>query len=158
MTISAQLKQVAAALQTWAVQKGGSAEIAGDPFHLLSLLQHKPGSVRAAVLFAAETKRGEFEEASMVDRGFTVVISRGRGLAAVPTDSLVKGQGDGQPLFDLVEEARQIIRGLSFSADTTEVTPNYTGCEPFAVDGKAIDAYQLSFQIGTQLPEPEPAP
>lgn len=159
MKIAAQLKQVRDALQLWAAEKGGTAEIARDPFHLLSLLQIKPGSFRAAVLFASETKRGDLEETSMVDRGYSVILSRGRGLTAKPTDSLVVGQGDGEPLFDLVEQLRELIRGLSFETGTTEVTPNYTGTEIFAVDGKAIDAYQLNFQIGTLLPVPaQPEP
>lgn len=156
MTIAAQLLQVAAALDAWAraLEKGGYSEVASDPFHLLGLLSLKPGNVRATVLFTTETKRGEHEEASMVDRSFAVIISRGRGMTLEPSASLVKGNAGGQPLFGLVESARDVVRGLSFASETTEVTPNYTGTEIFAVDGKAIDAYQLNFQIGTILPVP----
>ena len=160
MTIAAQLNAVVAALKAWCETRGSTAEVAGDPFHLLALLQTKPGSVRAVVLFAGETKRGEIEESGIVDRSFSVVLSRGQGLTLSPGDSLVKGAGGGPPLFQLVEEARQIVRGLQFEDTlvipidslTTEVTPNYLGCEPFAVDDKRLDAYQLNFQIGTQLP------
>lgn len=147
---------MSAALDAWAkaTEKGGYAEVASDPFHLLGLLSLRPGNVRATVLFTAENKRGELEETSMVDRGFAVIISRGRGLTLEPSASLVKGNAGGEPLFDLAESARDVVRGLSFEGDTTEVTPNYTGTEIFAVDGKAIDAYQLNFQIGTLLPVP----
>lgn len=157
MTIAEQLNQVADALKTWAAAQGGTAEVAADPFHLLAMLQHKPGSVRAVVLFGGEQKRGEFEETGAVDRGFSVILSRGRGFTAEPSASLVKGAAGGRPLFDLVEEARQQIRGLSFAEETTEVTPNYLGCELFpSAEGKAVDAYQLNFQIGVQLPAATP--
>lgn len=162
MTIAAQLLAVRAALTAWARSLGGTVEIAGDPFHLLGLLQNKPGGLRVAILFQGETKRGEYEEAGLVDRNFSLVLSRGRGLAIEPADSLVATtpNAGGTPLFDLVEQARDLIRGLQFentlviplASLTTEVTPNYLGSETFAVEGRPIDAYQLNFQIGTQLP------
>lgn len=153
MTIAAQLNQVATALDAWAKEHGGTAEVAADPFHLFALLGNKPGGVRAVVLFAGEAKRGEYEEQGAVDRSFGVIISRGRGFTLDPSASLVKGAGGGEPLYDLIEEARQLIRRISFDAETTEVTPNYLGCDLFpASEGKPVDAYQLNFSIGTQLP------
>lgn len=161
MKIREQFQTLHAALDTWARERGGLCEIASDPFHLLALLQHKPGGIRAAILFAGEIKRGDFEETGAVDRNFSVILSRGRALTAEPSDSLMKESASGgAPLFDLVEQARDIVRAIQFEDTgavpleqlTTEVTPNYLGAEVFAVDGKPLDAYQLNFQIGTQLP------
>lgn len=145
-------------LQTWAVENGGGAEIVSDPFHLLAMLMTKPAGFRAYVLFVGEAKRGEYEETGAVDRNFGVIISRNRGLTVNPGDALVKGE---TPLFELVEGARNAVRSIQFEDTlavplnqlTTEVTPNYLGCEPFpAPDGKMVDAYQLNFAIGSQLP------
>lgn len=152
MRISAQLNQVATTLDVWCRTKGGVAVVASDPFEMLGMLQNKPGGLRAVVMFTGENKRGEYEEAGFVDRNFAIVVSRGRALTLEPGASLTVGSANGDPLFDLAESARDVIRGLSFDAETTEVTPNYTGTEALAVDGKRLDAYQLNFQIGTQLP------
>ena len=160
MTIAAQLNQLVAALDAWAKLLNGSAEAASDPFHLLAMLQMKPGSVRACVLCTGEAKRGDYEEGGFIDRSFSVVISRGRGFTLEPEASKTKGAANGEPLYNLVEAARDVCRGLSFDADTTEVTLNYLGWEPFpAPEGRAVDACQLNFQIGVQLPAiPEPQP
>jgi hypothetical protein len=167
--IRAQLEQVHAALDTWARGERGRAEIASDPFHLFSLLLENPGGVRAIVQFQGETIRG-MEEASLVDRTFLVVISRTRPLSVDASASLVKTTtgGGARPLFDLVEDARQIIRGLQFDAEapadsgygptaqaTTEITPLVRSVQPLSVpDGVLSDAYQIEFSIGTLLPTP----
>lgn len=158
MTIAEQLNAVNAVLKPWAEDFGGTAEVAGDPFHLFAMLGLKPGSVRAVVLFAGEVKRGEFEESGIADRNFAVVITRGRGLTLEPGAPLVTGgAGADQPLFALVEQARDLIRAMSFTADETEVTPNYLGCEIFPTpEGRPADAYQLNFSIGVQLPDADP--
>ena len=152
MKISEQLKAVRDALADWAREHGGQVFVAADPYHLVTLLRETPKAIRCVVMFHGETKRGDYEERGAVDRTFWVVCTRGQGLKLEPGASLVDGVAGGLPLFDLVEEARQIIRGIQFSADTTEVTPNYLGVEPFSTEGYLVDAYRLEFSIGTQLP------
>lgn len=155
MTISDQLKQTRDAMAKWAQQNSGKVNVASDPYHLAYLIVQSPGAMRVCVMFHSETKRGEHEEAGLVDRTFWVVISRGQGMKVEPGASLVDGVGGGRGLFDLVEEARQVIRGIQFREETTEVTPNYLGCEPFSIEGWLTDAYRLEFSIGVQLEAPE---
>lgn len=152
MTIAAQLKQIHDALEAWAQSNGGQVWIASDPYQLASMLRESPGAVRAVVMFHSEGKRGDYEERGAVDRTFWLAISRGQGLKLDPGASLVEGVAGGKPLFDLVEEAREILRALSFDSDTTEVSINYTLTEPLSLEGFLMDSYRLEFSIGVQLP------
>lgn len=152
MTIAEQLQFVRDQLQPWAVEVKGRVEIAADAIHLLGLLATAPGAPRVVILFDAEDRRGEYEELGRVDRKFMVVVSRGRGFALDPGQSLTTGVAGGRPLYDLVEQAREMIRGLVFDRETTEGIPNYTGTVRFTLEENAVDAYQINFSIGVQLP------
>jgi hypothetical protein len=154
MKISEQLIQLSEMLSAWTKENGGAAAVARDPYHRATLLAATPAGARALIMFHGETKRGDYEEMGAVDRTFWVVITRGQGLRLSPGANLVEGNAGGKALFDLVEEARQLVRGISFAADTTEVTPNFKSIEPFNVEGYLLDAYKLEFSIGVQLPAP----
>ena len=158
MTIKEQLLIVRDRFAPWARANGAKVEVASDPYHIVYLLVQAPGAMRACVMFHSDAKRGEYEESGMVDRTFWVVVSRGKGMKIDPGASLTEGvSGGGKAMFDLVEEARELIRGISFEGETdfprtTEVTPNFKGAEPFAIEGYLTDSYRLEFSIGVQLP------
>jgi len=154
MRIRDQLNQLQETLHPYArMESAGAAEVATDPVHLFALLGEKPGGLRIGILFSTEDKRGDYEEAGFVERRYLIVISRAKGFTLVPADSLVKGAAGARPMFDLVEEVRDLVRAISFSADTTEVTPNYLGAKPYVTpNGVLTDAMQLEISIGTQLP------
>lgn len=157
MKIKDQLTQIRDTLDGWARGHGGRVFIASDPYHLVTLLRENPKAMRCGLMFHGESKRGDYEERGAVDRTFWVVCTRGQGLKLEPGASLVEGSAGGVPLFDLVEEARQIIRGIQFDPGTTETTPNYLGTEPFNTEGYLVDAYRIEFSIGVQLPAPDAA-
>ncbi len=156
MTIASQLKVVRDALREWAAGRHGGVEIAADPEHLFALLQIKPGGFRAVVIFQGETKRGEYEELGFVDRTFWVVLSFGRSMMLDKGNALVTSRAGNLPLFDLVEECRELIRGISFEeandSATTEITPNFKAIETFDTGDLQLDAYRIIFTIGCQLP------
>ncbi len=152
MTISEQLTFIAAQLQPWAAEVKGRVEIAADAVHLLGILATTPGAPRVVVLFDGEEKRGEYEELGRIDRKFIVVVSRGRGFKLDPGAQLTEGQAGGKALYDLFEEARELVRDMVFDRTTTEGIPNYTGGSRFAMEENAVDAYQINFSIGVQLP------
>lgn len=145
-------------MKEWAKENGGTVEIGTDIVHVFALLQTKPGGFRAILHWRAEDKRGEYEEAGQVDEKFWVVLSFGRSLALNKGDALVDGQaGGGKAIFDLVEECRDLMRGLDFDADTTEGTVDYKGARPFEVPSDTVmDAVELEFWIGNQLPAVDP--
>ncbi len=161
MKISEQLLAFEAALAPFCATQGGDAKVASDPVNLFELLAEKPGSLRVAILFNTEDKRGEYEESGGVDRHFLFVITRAKGLTLNPADSLIRGAAGGMPMFDLVENVRDTVRGLTIvSADNpdTEGTPNYLGAKPYVTpNGILTDAMQLEFALGCQLPAATPA-
>lgn len=152
MTISEQLKFLKDQLTPWARDVKARLEIAADAVHLLGLLATSPGAPRVVVMFDGEEKRGEYEELGRIDRKFMVIVSRGRGFKLEPGDALTEGQAGGKALYDLVEEVREVIRGLVFNRETTEGMPNYLSTVRFDLPESTVDAYQINFQIGTQLP------
>lgn len=156
MTIKEQIKAVVTALNGWARDKGGRAVPASGPVHVLELLREKPGGVTAAVLFDSEDPRGDFSEVGKVDRGFKVILSRGKGFRIETGENLVEGSAGGAPLYDLVEEAREIVRAIEFtSEDPEDAAVEYKGIGPFEVSGFVLDAYEIRFGCGTQIPRQE---
>lgn len=165
MTIAEQSKAIVAALKDWAVPNKGRAFMAGDPIHLLDELRSKPGSPSAGVLFIEELARGEHPELGRVDRSFKVVISRGRSFKLVPGESLTEGAAGGPPMFDLAEQAREII--LAMRADAAAMgdnpwsedqLPTYKGIRQFEINGMILDAYEVSFTIPAQITFQSPVP
>lgn len=152
MTIAECLRRVRDELAEWMLETGGTAEVATDAVHLVTLLSSKPGAARAAVLFDGEELRGDLDTLGRVDRRFLVVVSRGRGLLLDSGDRLtaVVGAG-GKPLFDLVEEAREVVRLIRFDEGTTEVVPRVSGIRRVEMEGMLVDAYQIEFSLGVQL-------
>jgi hypothetical protein len=151
------LQTVKTALEDWVRRHRGSVEIAGDQDHLFALLEASPGFVRASIMLRREAKRGEYEEAGMIDLTFIVVISRGRGFSATTSDTLVKDTSLGAPLFTVAEEARDVVRSITFP-EKTEQTANYMGMDLFEFPlDRPVDAYQLTFTLGCQMPAATPS-
>jgi len=152
MKIAAQTNYIRDSVAAWAAANNGKGEVARNMIHWFGVLATAPGGFRFAVKFKGEGKRGEFEEASMFDRKFWIGFSYGQSLQLEKGDALTKGQAGGRPLFDLVEELRDVIRGFQFDPNTTEVSPNYTGAHELieaAPDWAMIDGFYLEFTIGT---------
>lgn len=153
MTINAQLELICADLQAWAGGIGAQVYIASDIDDLLTKLAETPAAPRVVVMWHSEVKRGEYEERGAVDRTFWVAIARGKGLKLVPGANLTKGVSGGKPLYDLMEEGREIVRDLDFDPETTESHPDYQGATPLEVNGTTLtDVLKLEFSIGCQLP------
>lgn len=153
MKIREQIERVLKSVGPWAQGEKGTAEIASDPFHLFGILMENPGGLRVLVMFKEETKRGDFEELGVVDRSFTVVLSRTKPMFVNAAEGLIKPSAGGKAMFDLVEGCRDVIRGVQFDEGTTEVTPDFRSAGPMPMpDGVVSDAFAIEFGIGTQLP------
>src|ERR1700743_1532202 len=114
MTIDGQTRLLLKALEPWAAANAGSVKVANDKPHLFQLLGASPGAPRAAIYFAGERARsGKFNDvAGRMDRKFLICISRGRGFNAKLGKSLIDGVAGGKPMFVLLEEAREEVRGV----------------------------------------------
>lgn len=155
MTINEQLVSLREALQVWAELHGGVAEIVARPSELVRMLSLKPGGVRAVLLFDVETKRGDYEETGRVDRKFLCIITVPAGLKISRSDALTEGAGGGAPFYDVIEEAREIIRHKQVEAaeDIDETLTDYQRMGRFELQGALTDDIQIEFSLATQLPQ-----
>ena len=160
MTIKDQVKIIMAGLAVWAKQYGGAVHLAHDVPHLLKILGDNPGAPRAGVLVASEKPRNETysDVEGRVDREIWVAISRGYTLEAYRGKSLIDGVAGGKPMFELLEAARDTLRGLRFDADA-EPVPYYGGFELLTFEGVTLDSYRLKItiaaDIGDNIDDPE---
>jgi len=154
MTIKDQIQQIADALAAWHRSVGGAVKIANDEPHLFQILGETPGAVRSAILFDEELPRSaELSDVlGRVDRKIMVAISRGRSLALNQGDSLMKGVGDGKPMFELVESAREVLRSLRFP-DVDEAAPAYLGARRLQFQGVTTDAYAITLGVVADIPD-----
>jgi hypothetical protein len=153
MTITEQAVQIEAALADWVKTNQGRACIAADPLDALAQLRSRPGAPAAAVLFVDEQVCGGHPEFGLVLRAFKIVVSRGRSLKLVAGESLTSGAAGGGPLFDLVEQAREVARDLRMTdMDGEFQTPVYQGAGSFDVPGYLLDAFEIRFALYATLP------
>lgn len=152
MNIAAQIKLINQTLAPWATKEKGSVKVAHDVPHLFKLLGENAGVVRAAILFAGEKPRNpEYSDVvGRVDREYWIAFSRGYTLESYAGKSLVDGIAGGRPMFDLIEEARNILRAAELS-DTDELLPYYHGVELLTFEGVTLDAYRIKLVIAADV-------
>ena len=155
-SIAYQLSFIRDSLSDWAKQLGGKVIIAKDYHNMWEVASNNPGP-KAICVFDGEDIRGPFETAAAtgrVDRRYAVLVSRGEGFTAHRADTLTE-ETSTAAFFELLEQARDIIRTLLFDPSVTEAMEgdpvDYKGIESVSVDGYPIDAYIIRFSIGTQL-------
>jgi len=150
--IAAQIKLISQALAPWAQSEKGSVKIAHDVPHLFKLLGENAGVVRAAILFAGEKPRNaEYSDViGRVDREYWIAFSRGYTLESYAGKSLVDGIAGGRPMFDLIEDARTVLRTAELS-DTDELLPYYHGTELLTFEGVTLDAYRIKLVIAADV-------
>lgn len=160
-SIADQTKFIRDTLQAWLVLDG-KAFVAADAVHAWNLVFQKSTGLRVIVLYNGENARNNFEGGSItgrVDRKFLVIVTRGRGFAAERGDTLTETVGNAEPLYNLVEQARDVCRSLVFDWNFCENPIDYIGIVPFPVPPELIvDAYQVEFSVGTQLGLPAGTP
>ena len=135
----------------WAQQQmGGTAIAVPDLEAAWSTIKSGPGRPQVLVLLDGEEPRVNFaggEVTGMVERGFSVIIQRGRGLSAERGASLTDGSGGGRPLYDLVDELVELVRSTMVG---DEKTCYYKGFNQFGQEfGMLSDAYRIRFAAGT---------
>ena len=154
MTIAEQLKGLKETLEGWATSNNAFVMVAGDAVELVGILATKPGDVRAVLYFVQEVPRGSYDELGKVERTFHLVLSRGRSFTLQRDGNLTGDASASRPLFDIVEEAREVVRHYTTEATTEDRLVQYLGTRPFNAGGELIlDAYQVEFLIVAQIPD-----
>jgi hypothetical protein len=153
MTIKEQVQVIYDALAAWHQVNGGAVKVANDESHLFTILGDAPGAPRTAILFDEETPRAEESNdySGRVDRKIIIAVSRGRGFNLNQGDSLMKGADGGKPMFELVEELREVLRALRFG--DYEPIPRYLGSARLQFQGVTTDAYKITIGPAAQIPD-----
>lgn len=155
MTIGEQAKDIKEGLQTWAQSEGGAAVLATNIHNMWEQARSTSKGPRAIIAYVGETIRGDFPIAAVlgrVDRLWNVAIMRGQGFAADRGSQLTDTVVNARPFYDLLEEARDIIRVLMLDPLWTERPIDYKGIRSMQmVNGEVLDGYIVEFSIGTQL-------
>lgn len=156
MTIEDQANAINDAINQY-LGTSGSSFVVSDMHHLWAKLFDRSTSLKALVMFVGEHVRQTIPGSailSRVDREWSVTVSRGRSLTLDRGATLKDETVAGEPLFGWVAKIRDTIRGLELDPDTTERPIDYDGINQLPTEGTPliIDAYQIRFTIGTQLP------
>lgn len=149
MRLKEQAELIAGALEEWASGNKGSAQVAGDVVAAIELLRARPGAPKAVVLFQGDTPV-EPERAGRRDVQWKVVVARGRGFRLDTGESLTDGVAGGKGMFELVEEAREVVLGVRLDGSSGETRLVYGGCKAFEVQGIVMDAYELNWTAEAQ--------
>lgn len=152
MTISEQIKHIRDSQSMTDLEAETSARfsVASDRIAALEYIGQKPGVPCVVLVMEGETKRGEHEEFARVDRDYVLMVSIGGGMA-IDAEHLFNEGPTGMPLYDLVEMARDAIRGIRFTDGTCEVYPDYKSIERHDAGEALLDVMLIRFSIGTQL-------
>ncbi|GEM_PF-2435882 len=155
MTIKEQIQLMLDALAAWHKGVGGSVKVANDEPHLFEILGENPGVPRSAILWDEENPRDPLNDdwSGRVDRKFIIAISRGRGFNLKQGDSLMKGVAGGLAMFELVEQAREILRALRVTDVPGESVPRYHGSKRLQFQGVTTDAYAITMGLAAQIPD-----
>jgi hypothetical protein len=149
------IKQV---LDDWARNNGGIAVICHDLREMWEQAYATSQIPRCLIAYVGEEIRGDVgwaAKVSRVDRTFNVMVTRARGYTANRGDTLVKDNQEARPFYDLLEEARDIIRIIQFDPSVCEASNlspvDFKSITPALPDNQVLDAYIIDFSIGTQL-------
>jgi hypothetical protein len=159
MRIADMLNQIVAACDGYAKtgNPSGGAFVVTDLVHLWQSVLQQTDALRIMVMYNGETARVNYPGGSItrrVDARFLVVVTRGRGYALNRGDTFTKTPGGQPPLASLMEDVRNICLAQLFDPQTTERPPDYEGIIPFdtSAAGTVVDAMQIEFTVGNQLP------
>jgi hypothetical protein len=164
-TIGSQLKTIQGALSDFASEDGGVAYIARDLRHMWQVAMQRTNTLSVIVAYNGEDARVNYEGGQVtgrVDRHFIVLLTRGRGMQQDRSLDLTDQVGNARPLYDLVDQATDIVRALVFDPYWVERTIYFNRVQPVQLSEAIMDAYQVEFSIGSQrLPilstPPQPA-
>ncbi len=154
MKVSAQAILIRDALALWATSEKGTAAIVFDQLELWENIFKGVSNPKVLVCYDGETLRGDPSIRAIlgrVDRQWIVAVSRARGLNASRGDSLNELKGNARPFYDLIEEARDIIRSLG--GISVESPVDFISIEPAVRPDALTDAYLLRFSVADDLPQ-----
>jgi len=154
ITISQTANLIQDALQDWARPYGGVASIASNLKDLWNQASMNSQTPRILICFNGETARGSFEQISRwhrVDRSWIIAVTKGRGYYSNRGDSLSNGMSVEMPLFDAVENVRDVVRFLTTISEETP-SPDYRNTKPMQLGNLIVDGYTIEITTANDIP------
>jgi hypothetical protein len=157
MTIEETMKLLLGPLKFYASRVKGIADIVSDELHLWYYCYNSEDVPKLLLIYNGDKIRGDFKVAalnSMSDFDFDLVVSRNRGLQVDRAQSLAFNAGNAKPLFQIVEEARNLIRCINTPVGTglVEWPIDYRGTDKWQMPGWIMDGYRVHFSVPNFLP------
>jgi hypothetical protein len=152
MTISAQLIALRDSVKNWASLHGGSVTISSSPPQFDELAFNRPGSVCCAWSFVEEIPHGDTPEIRVVRRTYRLTVMTTQSFGILPEDELVETGQSGAPLFDMLEEIREIVCWTQFQDNAPEEYVEYIGSRPADIDEANFIGFELDFTSINFLP------
>ena len=154
MTIVDQINFIVSTIEPWAASElNGKVARVPNMDACWRALSNREGAARVFVMVDGEDPRVNFpggEVTAMVERGFSVVISKGRGLKEDRGAGLTEGVGGSDPFLALLDALVDMIRSMVLGE---EKTIYYRGFDHFGKEfGVISDAYRIRFAVGTLRP------
>lgn len=154
ITISQEANLIQAALQDWVGQWGGTAVIASNLRDLWSQSSINSQHPRILICYNGEVARGSFEQMSRfhrVDRSWLVAVTKGRGFFAQRGDSLSNAEVTEMPLYDVVENVRDLVRFMDNISEETP-HPDFRSIKPMQMGNMVVDGYTIEITTANDIP------
>ena len=154
ITISQEARLIESELDAFAQQYGGVATVVSNLRDLWNQASINSQSPRILIVYNGETARGTFSQIApwhRVDRFWQVAVTKGRGYYSNRGAGLLDSAVTEMPLFDVVENVRDIIR---FMSNISEETPmvDFRSIKPMQLGTMILDGYLIEFSTANDIP------
>lgn len=154
ITISQTAQLIHAAVDEFAQTYGGKADIVSNLKELWNQASINSQSPRILIVYNGETSRGSFSQIApwhRVDRSWLIAVTKGRGWYANRGDSLYNAEVQEMPLYDVVENVRDVVRFLQTISEETPM-PDYRSTKPMQMGTMVIDGYLIEITTANDIP------
>jgi hypothetical protein len=135
-------------LNDWAVKNQGVSFIGEEDVEKINIGFNTCIGPRVLLVFIAENPDGELAELTgRVKRDYDIIIQRGKLLTQPRNNTLTNTNGAARPFYQLVEECRDIARGVIFPTPMVYNPVIYNGIRPGASEGWLMDSYIISISV-----------
>ena len=154
ITISEEANLLKDALDAWATLYGGEARVVSNLRDMWQQASTSSQTPNILICYNGEVSRGSFSQQAVwhrVDRQWLVAVTKGRGYYANRGDSLSDASATEMPLYDVIENVRDTIRGLLTISEETP-TVDYKSIKPMQLGNLVVDGYQIEFSTANDIP------
>jgi hypothetical protein len=160
LTIDQIVAQLKAGVDSYATGISGRTSIARDPFNVFELLKANTQGYLVILHWGGDENIAEDAPESVVllRHKLEVIIGFSLGLTARPDAALIQTVGARPPLFQQVDNLRQLLMGFTFPTDSGQTAGqlSYIGTHPVVTpDGVVMAAYQLNFGLRAVPAQPD---